>query len=110
MVTAGPNYRHQPRPAALVLLSQGSNNDVSYFVSQDVGLVPSTDAAYVSVQLLGLVTRRRYGEIREKDLEGHSLQRSLMDMRFHVRDLIGMGALQRVQTTSGALLRAPKRK
>ena len=64
----------------------------------------------VWLQLLGLVTRRRYSEMREKDLEGFSLQRSLMDMRFHVRDLIGMGALQRVQTTSGTILRAPKRK
>ena len=54
------------------------------------------------------MSRRRYSELRERDLEGYKLQRSLLDVRFHVRDLIGMGGLERVQTTSGPLLRAPK--
>ena len=101
---------HEPMPAALVPFTQGPNSNGYHLASRGSGSTPSIDAAYVRVQLLGLVTRRRYGEMREKDLEGHSLQRSLMDMRYHVRDLIGMGALQRVQTTSGALLRAPRRK
>ena len=64
----------------------------------------------VRVQLHGLVSRRKYSEVKEKELEGHKLQRSLLDVRFHVRDLIGMGTLERVQTTSGSVLRAPKRK
>ncbi len=61
-------------------------------------------------QLHGLVSRRRYGELPERELQGRKLQRSLLDVRFHIRDLVGMGMLERVQTTSGVILRAPKHK
>ena len=61
-------------------------------------------------QLHGLVSRRRYGELPERELQGRKLQRSALDVRFHIRDLVGMGMLERVQTTSGVILRAPKHK
>ena len=106
-------------------------------------------------EVLGLVARRKYGELMERDLGGRRLQRSMLDIRcgltccgatmsqqpvtlampvqcrcatwtsgcknawldahvqlncrFHVRDLIGHGELQRVHTTSGPLLRTVKR-
>ena len=62
------------------------------------------------LQLHGLVSRRRYGELPERELQGRKLQRSVLDARFHVRDLVGMGMLERLQTTSGVVLRAPKHK
>lgn len=60
-------------------------------------------------EVLGLVSRRKYGELFERDLAGRKLQRSKLDVRFHVRDLVGHGDLERVATTAGPLLRAVKR-
>lgn len=60
-------------------------------------------------ELLGLVSRRKYSEIFEKEVTGRKLQRSHLDMTFHIRDLIGLGDIHRVATTSGPLLRARKR-
>ena len=60
-------------------------------------------------ELLGVVSRRRYSEMFERDWEGRKLQRSLLDTRFHIRDLVGSGALERIETTAGPLLRAIKR-
>ncbi len=59
-------------------------------------------------ELLSLISRRKYGEIFERDLAGRKLQRSLLDIRFHVRDLVGHGHADRIQTTAGVLLRAVK--
>lgn len=49
--------------------------------------------------------RRQYTEIPERDLEKRKLQRSLLGVRFHVRDMLGSGALLRLQTTVGPVLR-----
>lgn len=46
---------------------------------------------------------------RCREVAGRRLQRSQLDMRFHIRDLIGLGDVQRVATTAGPLLRLVKR-
>ena len=42
-------------------------------------------------------------------MAGRKLQRSKLDVRFHIRDLLGLGDVQRVATTAGPLLRLVKR-
>ena len=51
--------------------------------------------------------RRQYKEIPEKELEKRKLQRSVLSMQFHIRDLLGSGALLRLDTTVGPVLRLP---
>ncbi|KAL0033609.1 hypothetical protein WJX79_007484 [Trebouxia sp. C0005] len=58
--------------------------------------------------LLGMLSRRRYPEMFVKELEQKKLSQSLLDSRFHIRDLIGLGSIAKVDTTSGPLLRIVK--
>ncbi len=57
---------------------------------------------------LGMLSRRRYPEMFIKELEQKKLGQSLLDSRFHIRDLIGLGSIAKVETTSGPLLRIVK--
>lgn len=59
--------------------------------------------------VLGTLSRRRYPEIFVKELEQKRLGQSLLDTRFHMRDLLGLRSIEKVETTSGPLLRAVKR-
>jgi hypothetical protein len=54
--------------------------------------------------------RRRYAEIPERELEKRRLQRSVLGVRFHVRDMLGSGALLRLDTTVGPVLRLAQKK
>lgn len=56
-------------------------------------------------EVLGILARRRYPEVFVKDLEKRKLQNSTLDMRFHIRDLLGRGDLTMLHSTSGNLLR-----
>lgn len=56
-------------------------------------------------EIVQALQRRQYTEIPERDLEKRKLQRSLLGVRFHVRDMLGSGALLRLQTTVGPVLR-----
>jgi len=58
--------------------------------------------------LLGMMSRRRYPEMFVKELEQKKLNQSLLDSRFHIRDLIGLGSIAKFDTTSGPLLRIVK--
>lgn len=58
--------------------------------------------------LIGMLSRRRYPEMFIKELEQKKLGQSLLDTRFHIRDLIGLGSIAKVDTTSGPLLRIIK--
>ena len=58
--------------------------------------------------LLGMLSKRRYPEMFVKELEQKKLGQSLLDSRFHMRDLVGLGSIAKVDTTSGPLLRIVK--
>ena len=56
-----------------------------------------------------MLKRRRHPEMFAKELHKKRLVHSQLGMRFHVRDLVGLGALAQSQTTSGLLLRVVKK-
>ncbi|XP_061971265.1 uncharacterized protein LOC133693904 isoform X3 [Populus nigra] len=59
-------------------------------------------------ELLSLINRQRYKEMMLACLEKKRLRLSLLDMRFHLRDLIGSGHLKTVNTPTGLLVRVSK--
>ncbi|CAK7346379.1 unnamed protein product [Dovyalis caffra] len=59
-------------------------------------------------ELISLLNRRRYKEMMLAPLEKMRLRQSLLDMRFHLRDLIGSGHLKTVNTPTGLLVRISK--
>ncbi|KAH9608865.1 hypothetical protein KSS87_002354 [Heliosperma pusillum] len=59
-------------------------------------------------ELLSFLNRRKYKEMMLAPLEKKRLRFSPLDVRFHLRDLIGSGHLRTVQTPSGLLVRAVK--
>ncbi|KAG8641778.1 hypothetical protein MANES_12G033600v8 [Manihot esculenta] len=59
-------------------------------------------------ELLSFLNRRRYKEIMLASLEKKRLRFSPMDMRFHLRDLIGSGHLTTVNTPTGLVVRVSK--
>jgi serine/threonine-protein kinase 19 len=60
-------------------------------------------------ELLGVLRRRRGGEAPEAALARVRLRASPLGVRFHVRDLLGSGALLRVHTPAGPMLRVARR-
>ncbi|XP_006298241.2 serine/threonine-protein kinase 19 isoform X1 [Capsella rubella] len=56
-------------------------------------------------ELLSLIKRKRHKEMFLAELEKKRLRFSPLDVRFHIRDLIGSGHLKTVQTTSGLIVR-----
>lgn len=59
-------------------------------------------------ELLSLLSRRKYKEMMLALLEQKRLRYSPLDMRFHIRDLIGSGHLKTVQSPSGIVVRVAK--
>ncbi|CAN1245109.1 Serine/threonine-protein kinase 19 [Linum grandiflorum] len=59
-------------------------------------------------ELLSLLNRRRYKEMMLALLEKKRLRMSPLDIRFHLRDLIGSGHLKTVSTPSGLVVRVSK--
>ncbi|KAF9683027.1 hypothetical protein SADUNF_Sadunf05G0169500 [Salix dunnii] len=59
-------------------------------------------------ELLSLLNRQRYKEMMLAPLEKKRLRLSLLDMRFHLRDLIGSGHLKIVNTPTGLLVQVSK--
>lgn len=59
-------------------------------------------------EIISLLSRRRYKEMMLASLEKKRLRFSLLDMRFHLRDLIGSGHLRTDQTPTGLIVRVPK--
>ncbi|KZV21495.1 serine/threonine-protein kinase 19 [Dorcoceras hygrometricum] len=59
-------------------------------------------------ELLSLLNRKRYKEMLLATLEKQHLRLSPLDIRFHLRDLIGSGHLKTVQTPSGLVVRVAK--
>ena len=44
-----------------------------------------------------------------KELQTKKLSQTVLDVRFHIRDMVGSGMLQQLDSTSGALLRLVKK-
>ncbi|XP_024024671.1 serine/threonine-protein kinase 19 homolog isoform X2 [Morus notabilis] len=59
-------------------------------------------------EVLSLLNRRRYKEMMLASLEKKHLRLSSLDMRFHLRDLIGSGHLKIVQTPTGLVVQVSK--
>nr|CAD1820904.1 unnamed protein product [Ananas comosus var. bracteatus] len=59
-------------------------------------------------ELLSLLNRRKYKEMPLAPLEKKRLRLSPLDMRFHLRDLIGSGHLKSLQTPAGIIVRVAK--
>ncbi|GAV81379.1 Stk19 domain-containing protein [Cephalotus follicularis] len=59
-------------------------------------------------ELLSLLNRRKYKEMMLALLEKKHLRLSLLDMRFHIRDLIGSGHLKTIQTPTGLVIQVSK--
>ncbi|KAM5563455.1 hypothetical protein ABKV19_018199 [Rosa sericea] len=59
-------------------------------------------------EVLSLLNRRRYKEMMLAPLEKKRLRFSSLDMRFHLRDLIGSGHLKTVQIPTGIVVRVSK--
>ncbi|KAK1661486.1 hypothetical protein QYE76_049645 [Lolium multiflorum] len=56
-------------------------------------------------EVLSLLNRRKYKEMLVSSLEKTRLRSSPLDVRFHLRDLIGSGHIKTVQTPTGLLAR-----
>ena len=56
-------------------------------------------------EVLSLLNRRKYKEMLLSSLEKTRLRLSPLDVRFHLRDLIGSGQIKTVQTATGLLAR-----
>ncbi|XP_059433585.1 uncharacterized protein LOC132166729 isoform X2 [Corylus avellana] len=59
-------------------------------------------------EVLSLLNRKRYKEMMLASMEKKRLRFSPLDMRFHLRDLIGSGHLKTVQTSTGLVVRVAK--
>ncbi|KAL6271417.1 hypothetical protein ACE6H2_028328 [Prunus campanulata] len=59
-------------------------------------------------EVLSLLNRRRYKEMMLAPLEKKLLRFSPLDMRFHLRDLIGSGHLKTAKTATGLVVRVSK--
>lgn len=59
-------------------------------------------------ELLSFLSRRKYKEMMLAPLEKKRLRLSPLDMRFHLRDLIGSGHLKTVQMPTGLVVRVTK--
>ncbi|GFZ20295.1 hypothetical protein Acr_28g0010000 [Actinidia rufa] len=59
-------------------------------------------------ELLSFLNRRKYKEMMLASLEKKNLRLSPLDMRFHLRDLIGSGQLKTVETSSGLIVQVVK--
>eukprot|EP00268_Persea_americana_P031143 TRINITY_DN3023_c0_g2_i5.p1 TRINITY_DN3023_c0_g2~~TRINITY_DN3023_c0_g2_i5.p1 ORF type:complete len:279 (-),score=44.99 TRINITY_DN3023_c0_g2_i5:32-835(-) len=59
-------------------------------------------------ELLSFLNRRKYKEMLMAPLEKKRLRLSPLDMRFHLRDLIGSGHLKTIHTPTGLVVRVSK--
>lgn len=56
-------------------------------------------------EIVSFLSRRKYKEILQVPLERRRLQYSVLGMRFHIRDLLGLGQIRVVPSPSGPIIR-----
>lgn len=61
-------------------------------------------------EIMSMLARKRHPEVLEAALAKKGLKKSVLGARWHVRELVGSGALLRLDTTAGPLLRVPAKR
>ncbi|XP_073393180.1 uncharacterized protein [Physcomitrium patens] len=56
-------------------------------------------------EIISFMSRRKYKEMLQVPLERRRLQYSVLGMRFHIRDLLGLGHIHTVNSPSGPIIR-----
>lgn len=56
-------------------------------------------------ELINIIRRSRHGEMLGSKLDNVKLRKSSMSVQWHVKDLLGSGDLERLETTVGTLFR-----
>uniref|UniRef100_A0A0D6R9L0 Serine/threonine-protein kinase 19 n=1 Tax=Araucaria cunninghamii TaxID=56994 RepID=A0A0D6R9L0_ARACU len=90
-----------------LLTRQMVDSDVYWFLIPNVGTVLKS-LSQGRKELLSFLNRRRYKEMSLSALEKRHLRLSKLDIRFHLRDLIGCGQLKVIHTPSGTFIRIAK--
>ncbi|VFQ86253.1 unnamed protein product [Cuscuta campestris] len=90
-----------------LLTGQLIDLNMYWFAIPNVGLVLK-GISQGRNELLSLLNRRNFKEMTMATLEKKRLRLSPLDMRFHLRDLIGSGRLRTVETSSGLIVRVSK--
>ncbi|XP_062148065.1 uncharacterized protein LOC133856999 isoform X2 [Alnus glutinosa] len=94
-----PSIEHQELHTLLSLGGKVMDGHISLLIN--AGLLGRKE-------VLSLLNRRRYKEMMLASMEKKRLRLSPLDMRFHLRDLIGSGHLKTVQTSTGLVVRVTK--
>ncbi|XWS36449.1 hypothetical protein CRYUN_Cryun20dG0086600 [Craigia yunnanensis] len=94
-----PSIEHQELCSLLSLGGRVKDEHISLLIN--AGLLGRKE-------LLSLLNRRRYKEMMLAPLEKKRLRFSPLDMRFHLRDLIGSGHLKTAHTPTGIVVRVTK--
>ncbi|TXG63841.1 hypothetical protein EZV62_010835 [Acer yangbiense] len=90
-----------------VLTRQLIDPDMYWFAIPNIGSVLK-GLSQGRKELLSFLNRRRYKEMMLAPLEKKRLRLSPLDMRFHLRDLIGSGHLKTIHTPTGLVVRVSK--
>ncbi|PKI41133.1 hypothetical protein CRG98_038661 [Punica granatum] len=90
-----------------VLIRQLIDPDMYWFAIPSIGSVLK-GLSQGRKELLGLLSRKKYKEMMMATLEKKRLRLSPLDMRFHLRDLIGSGHLKTISTPTGLVVRVSK--
>ncbi|MED6121240.1 hypothetical protein PIB30_028068 [Stylosanthes scabra] len=90
-----------------VIIRQLIDPNMYWFAIPNIGTILK-GLAQGRNELISLLSRRRYKEMMLATLEKKRLRMSPLDMRFHLRDLIGSGHLRTDHTPSGLIIRVSK--
>ncbi|KAK9057386.1 hypothetical protein SSX86_022221 [Deinandra increscens subsp. villosa] len=90
-----------------LLTRQLIDSDMYWFAIPNIGSVLK-GITQGRKELLSLLNRKKYKEMMLALLEKKRLRLSPLDIRFHLRDLLGSGHLKTIQTPSGLVIRAVK--
>ncbi|KAK2648772.1 hypothetical protein Ddye_016261 [Dipteronia dyeriana] len=90
-----------------VLTRQLIDPDMYWFAVPNIGSILK-GLSQGRKELLSFLNRRRYKEMMLAPLEKKQLRLSPLDMRFHLRDLIGSGHLKTFHTPTGLVVRVSK--
>jgi len=59
-------------------------------------------------EIVSMLKRQKFKELLLKDMKGKKLRYSDLPIEFLVKDMVGLGVLERMDTTSGPLIRLLK--
>ncbi|KAI4349383.1 hypothetical protein L6164_009975 [Bauhinia variegata] len=87
-----------------ILTRQLIDSNIYWFAIPNIGSLLK-GLAQGRKEIISFLNRRRYKEMTLASLEKKRLRLSPLDMRFHLRDLIGSGHLRTEQTPTGEMIR-----